>query len=112
MLGEIVNRTSVIQAKRLTATTTHRQAEEEALTGTHPDISSIGSVIAAESVIQSRWENVTSEYKTTADEAQEAGKWPSAATIGSMSEINTAAGAKATNYGVDYIYCGTRQSQS
>lgn len=82
------------------------------LCGTKPEIALIGSLVAARSVVKANRQIYTSEYEKAAKEAQEAGKRPTAATLGSANEINTAAGVKNTSYGVDYIYCGTRQAQS
>lgn len=82
------------------------------LCGTKPDIAMIGAIFNRASVTQANRKNYTSDYKTTAEEAQEAGKWPTATTLGMANEIDTAASVKADSYGIDYIYCGTRQSQS
>lgn len=113
MLGAIVSRETVTKTKRLATMITLRQAtEENELTGTHPEIASIGSLVAVRSVVEANRQNYTNEYEKASEEAQEAGKRPIAATLGSANEINTAAGVKSTSYGVDYIYCGTRQSQS
>lgn len=82
------------------------------LCGTKPEIASIGALIAARSVVEANRKNITNEYEKAAEEAQEVGRKPTATALGSFNEINTAAGVKATNCGVDYIYCGTRCSQS
>lgn len=82
------------------------------LCGTKPDIAAIGSLVAVSGVVGAGREIYTSGYKTASEEAEKAGEWPSAATLGSTNEIDAVAGAKATNYGVDYIYCGTGYSQS
>lgn len=113
MLGAIVSRTVVTQAKASSSAVTHQQAAEEGeLTGTHPEITSIGSLVAVRGVIGADREIYTNEYKTAAEEAQEAGEWPDTATLGSTNEINAVAGAKAESHCVDYIYCGTQYSQS
>lgn len=82
------------------------------LCGTKPDIATIGSLVAVSSVLEANRKNYTNDYKMAAESAQEAGEWPGRATLGSATEINAGAGVKVANYGVDYIYCGTRQSQS
>lgn len=113
MLGAVFNRASVVGAKANAIAVTHRQtAEESELTGTVPDISTIGAIFASSSVLEAHRQNYTNDYKTPSDEAQEAGEWPETAMLGGTNEINTAAEAKATSYGVDYIYCGTRYTQS
>lgn len=113
MLGAIFNRATVVETKTSSHTVTHHQsAETDELTGTLPDMASIGSLVAVSGVIGADREVYTNDYKTPSEEAQEAGEWPNAATLGNANGIDTVAEAKATNYGVDYIYCGTGYSQS
>lgn len=179
MIGAIVNRATVTEAKSSRSRTTHRQASEaDELTGTLPDIATIASLVAVSAVSEAGVEIYTSDHKTAAETAQEAGQWPDisfigrqhstdsvigaqeesyvatytltgvkpdistvgsrwqagsvveagersytsdheaagvkpeAAELGADTKINAAAGVKATDYGVDYIYCGTRYTQS
>lgn len=113
MLGAIVSRTVVTQARASSSAATHQQAAAEGeLTGTHPEIASIASLVAVSSVLEANRENYTIDHKTASEEAHEAGEWPGTTTLGSANEINAVAGAKAESHGVEYIYCGTRYSQS
>lgn len=82
------------------------------LCGTKPEIALIGSLVAASSVTAASRGIYTSDYKTPSEEAQEAGQWPSAATLGMLNRIDAGAGATVTDFGVDYIYCGTIYAQS
>lgn len=115
------------------------------LCGTKPDIATIASLQAIESVLEARAKKYTHEYKNASDGQQEAGKWPQEtavgrhttagsavqageesylkdhtpagvvpdrAKVGDRNEINAGAGVHSSDYGVDYIYCGTGYSQS
>lgn len=179
MLGTVVNRAAVTQARSSRGKITHRQAAEaDELTGTLPDIALLGSLVAVRGVVEAEAGISIAEYKTAAETAQEAGQWPDITAIGSQhsaggvigaqeeshtaaytptgvkpdissvgsrqeagsvagadkrsyasdyeaagvkpeavglgaeTKINAGAGVKFTDCGVDYIYCGTRYTQS
>lgn len=82
------------------------------LCGTKPDIATIASLKAVESVVEAQAKEYTNEYRKASDGQQEAGKWPQETAIGDRNGINAGTEVKATDYGVDYIYCGTGYSQS
>lgn len=108
----IINRATAVQAKSSRHTVKHRQAETDGLAGTYPDIAAVGSLVSVSSVSEASAEFYTNDYKTASETAQEAGEWPDREKIGIKREINAGSGVTVTDYGVDYIYCGTRFSQS
>lgn len=113
MLGALFKRTAVTEARRGSYGTEYSQtSEQDTLTGIKPEIATIASVQAAESVVEARVEKYTHDYKNASDGQQEAGKWPVTTSIGDTNAINAGTGVKSTDYGVDYIYCGTGYSQS
>mgnify|MGYP002795884768 CR=1 FL=1 len=113
MLGALFKRATVTEARQSSYGSEYAQASEyDTLTGVNPEIAAIASLQAAGSVIEARAENCTQEYRKAADGQQEAGRWPQGAKIGTLNEINAVSGVRSSDYGVDYIYCGTRYSQS
>lgn len=112
MLGAIVTRASVTQARRKNYSSQYEQASEEQITGQHPDVSTIGDYLAVSSVLETNRRIYTTDYKTAQEEAQEAGEWPESKALGAINKINAGAGVTVTDYGVDYIYCGTQLAQS
>lgn len=113
MLGALFKRATVTEARQSSYGSEYAHASEyDTLTGVNPEIAAIASLQAAGSVIEARAENCTQEYRKAADGQQEAGRWPQGAKIGTLNEINAVSGVRSSDYGVDYIYCGTRYSQS
>lgn len=113
MLGALLKRTTVTEARQSSYGTEHTQpSEHDTLTGVKPDIVTIASLQAVESVVEAHERKYTNEYRKASDGQQEAGKWPQETAIGDRNGINAGTEVKATDYGVDYIYCGTGYSQS
>lgn len=113
MLGALLKRTTVTEARQSSYGTEHTQpSEHDTLTGVKPDIATIASLKAVESVVEAHERKYTNEYRKASDGQQEAGKWPQETAIGDRNGINAGTEVKATDYGVDYIYCGTGYSQS
>lgn len=113
MLGALFKKAAVTEARRGSYGTEYSQtSEQDTLTGIKPEIATIASVQAAKSVVEARVEKYTHDYKNASDGQQEAGKWPVTTSIGDTNAINAGTGVKSTDYGVDYIYCGTGYSQS
>lgn len=113
MLGALFKRTTVTEARQSSYGTEHTQpSEHDTLTGVKPDIVTIASLQAVESVVEAQERKYTNEYRKASDGQQEAGKWPQETAIGDRNGINAGTEVKATDYGVDYIYCGTGYSQS
>lgn len=112
MLGQIITQASVTQAKSSSHTMDYRiTAETEELTGQYPDKALKGVIRRTEAVTVPGVESYVTGYKNPSEDAGEAGTWPEMAALGNNSEISAGIGAKATNYGVDYIYCGTKFTQ-
>lgn len=113
MIGALHSRATVVGAQAAGGAIQYRQAAEEGtLTGTTPEVSTLAALVGVESVFGARAENYTITHKNPSDEAHEAGKWPVTTSIGDTNAINAGTGVKSTDYGVDYIYCGTGYSQS
>lgn len=145
MLGLTMNLTSVIEAQKSIGLLNYEAAREDAQTGKHPDIATIGSYLAIKDVIETKAEIYTTDLKKAQNGDLEAGVWPDVTAIGqaltaelaagakdeshisnyeaagtkpeaaqaaATNEINAGAGVKATDYDVNYIYCGTQYSQS
>ncbi|MEE0100833.1 MAG: putative phage tail protein [Acutalibacteraceae bacterium] len=113
MLGALFKRATVTEARQSSYGSEYAQASEyDTLTGVKPEIATIASLQAAGIAIEERAKNCAQEYRKAADGQQEAGRWPQGAKIGTLNEINAVSGVRSSDYGVDYIYCGTRCSQS
>ena len=113
MLGALFKRAAVTEARQSSYGTEHTQpSEQDTFTGIKPDIATIASLQTVESVVEAQARKYTNEYRKASDGQQEAGRWPQGAKIGTLNEINAVSGVRSSDYGVDYIYCGTRYSQS
>lgn len=105
-LGALVSVGSVSETKIGFYTNDYKTASETAQeAGEWPAISAIGSQHFLESAVEVKKESYTSDYTPT-------GILPDNEKLGMRKEINTGSGVTVTDYGVDYIYCGTKFSQS
>lgn len=138
-IGSIVAVSGVVGAGVEIYTTEHKTpAERTQEAGKWPDKTLIGKQYAAGNVIGSDIENYIKDHTPTGElpdkaaigkqhsiggiigadkeshinDHTPAGIVPDTAELGGKNKINAGAGASATDYGVDYIYCGTGYSQS
>lgn len=97
---------SVTEARVEKYTIGHQNAadgQQEA--GTWPQETTIGQRYAAGNAVQAGEESYLKDHTP-------AGVVPDGAKVGISNEINAAAEVRSSDYGVDYIYCGTGYSQS
>lgn len=97
---------SVVEARAKKYTHEYRNASDgQQEAGKWPQETAIGRHTTAESAVQAGEESYLKDHTP-------AGVVPDRAKVGDRNGINAGTEVKATDYGVDYIYCGTGYSQS
>lgn len=97
---------SVVEARVGKYTHDYKSASDgQREAGKWPQEAAIGQHNTAESAVQ------VGEVSYLKDHTP-AGVFPDGAKVGAKNGINAGAGVKSTDYGVDYIYCGTGYAQS
>lgn len=105
-LGALIAAGSVIEAGVENYTSDYKTASDGAQeAGEWPERTSVGRKYTAGSAAGASRESHLSDYEAT-------GTKPEAALTGARNKIKAGAEAAVTEYGVDYIYCGTRNTQS
>lgn len=105
-IGSIVAVSGVVGAGVEIYTTEHKTpAERVQEAGKWPDKAAIGKQRSIGGIIGAEKESHINDHTP-------AGIVPDTAELGAKNKINAGAGASATDYGVDYIYCGTGYSQN
>lgn len=105
-IGALLGAESVVGADREIYTSDYKTASDGAQeAGEWPERTTVGQHWKAEAAAGARSKSHVNDYEAT-------GTKPEAAAQGAMNKINAGAGATVTDYGVDYIYCGTRNTQS